>query len=135
MFLLYTIPLSAEAAAWPWAVLALLLGLGVAIAVRGLRAARARADSSEAPESSTEWSRATLSRPAWTIVIVTAYVGLLSLVGFFPATALYLVAHLWFGGVRDWRVFTGVTVVLSGLVYLLFVAQLSVPLPTGLLFG
>lgn len=137
VFLLYTLPMSAEAAAWPWAVLTILAALGAAIAVRGLRAARttsAGQDDDGVPSSS-EWSRATLRRPALTVLIVTIYVALLSVIGFFPATALYLCGHLWFGGVRDWRVYAGVTVVLCGLIYLLFVAQLSVPLPTGLLFG
>lgn len=147
VFLLYTIPLSTAAAAWPRAVLVLLLVLGAAIAVRGVRqAAPAPGDTAPPDEGADtggaaserppgEWSPAVLRRPALTTLIVVGYIALLDVIGFFPATALYLCGHLWFGGVRDLRVYAGVTVAMCGLVYLLFVEELSVPLPTGLLFG
>lgn len=130
-FLGYTLPLSLDAAAWPRVVLLLLMFLGAVLAVRGFRSARpasgARTDG--------EWNRAVLRGPALTLLIVVGYVALVSIVGFFPATALYLCFHLWFSGVRDLRVYAGVTVVFVGLVYLLFVYELQVPLPTGLVFG
>ncbi|PRY02406.1 tripartite tricarboxylate transporter TctB family protein [Allonocardiopsis opalescens] len=144
VFLACTLPLSAAAAAWPRAVLALLLFLGAAITVRAVRAAAAGRPAAEpaaadaVPDeeegASGEWSPAVLRRPALTMLIVIGYVALLDVIGFFPATVLYLVGHLWFGGSRDLRVVAGVTAGLCGLVYLLFVHELSVPLPTGL-FG
>ncbi|GAA3730463.1 hypothetical protein HDA32_005964 [Spinactinospora alkalitolerans] len=143
-FLVYTFELSAQAAAWPRAVLALLAVLGVAIAVRGIRsgsapaagdgAAPARDDDGAAPSEQGEWERGVLRRPALTLGVVVVYVGLLEVIGFLPATALYLLGHLWFGGVRDWRVFAGVVVGLIAFIHLLFAYELNVPLPTGLLF-
>jgi len=75
-----------------------------------------------------------LRRPALALAIVIGYVALLKVIGFLPATALYLLGHLWFNGVRDWRVLAGVVVGVVAFIYLLFVYQLSVPLPAGLLF-
>lgn len=148
-FLAYTLGLSAGAAAWPRAVLLLLLGLAVAITVRAVRTPVARRDGepaaqdaaagTEAPRTDSgggtgEWSRHLLRRPALTLAMVVGYVALLEVVGFLPATVLYLLGHLWFGGVRDWRVLAGVVVGVAAFIQLLFVYQLSVPLPTGLLF-
>ncbi|QBI54979.1 tripartite tricarboxylate transporter TctB family protein [Streptomonospora litoralis] len=159
-FLAYTLGLSAQAAAWPRGVLALLLVLAVAITVRALRspavpgaAATAGTEpgtgtasdtdgSAPAPETATtgsargdgEWSRRVLRGPALTLLVVVAYIALLQVIGFLPATALYLLGHLWFGGVRDWRILAGVVVGVVAFVQLLFVYQLSVPLPAGLLF-
>lgn len=160
-FLAYTLELSAGAAAWPRVVLVLLLILGVAITVRAARARTAAAsvadsadragtetDSADSAESAdaagsaagadaaepAEWSARLLRRPALTLGIVVVYVALLEIIGFLPATALYLLGHLWFGGVRDWRILAGVVVGVVAFIQLLFVHQLSVPLPTGLLF-
>lgn len=132
-FLGYTLPLSSDAATWPRVVLLLLILLGTVLTVRGFRAPASQP--AGGAESDGEWSRAVLRGPALTLLIVLGYAVLVSLVGFFPATALYLCAHLWFSGVRDLRVYAGVTVGFIGLVYLLFVYELQVPLPTGLVFG
>ncbi|GAB3466317.1 hypothetical protein GCM10027570_55450 [Streptomonospora sediminis] len=91
------------------------------------------ADGADAAEPA-EWSARLLRRPALTLGIVVVYVALLEIIGFLPATALYLLGHLWFGGVRDWRILAGVVVGVVAFIQLLFVHQLSVPLPTGLLF-
>ncbi|MUL43799.1 tripartite tricarboxylate transporter TctB family protein [Streptomonospora sp. PA3] len=156
-FLAYTLGLSAQAAAWPRGVLVLLLVLAAAITVRALRSpaappgkrpepvpagggespAQDEAPGTEAPPADGEhgeWSRAVLRRPALTLAVVVGYVALLEIVGFLPATVLYLLGHLWFGGVRDWRILAGVVAGVVAFIQLLFVYQLSVPLPTGLLF-
>jgi putative tricarboxylic transport membrane protein len=128
-FLLYTVPYPLGAAVWPRIVLLLLTVLGSVIAVRGYLRSTGDMD------GDSEWSRAVLRGPALTLLIVVGYVALVSIIGFFPATALYLCAHLWFSGVRDLKVLAGVTVAFVGLVYLLFIYALEVPLPTGLVFG
>ncbi|MBV2365431.1 tripartite tricarboxylate transporter TctB family protein [Streptomonospora nanhaiensis] len=158
VFLAATLGLSAEAAAWPRGVLLALAALGAAIAVRGRRApaqpappaggtdtapsaepdADAVAAAAEArdPEGAGDgdWRPAVLRRPAIALGIIVAYVALLEVAGFLAATGLYLLAHLWFNGVRDWRVFAGVAVGVVAFIHFLFAYELSVPLPAGMLF-
>lgn len=127
---------SGEAAIWPRGVLLLLAALGVLISVKGVRrAAEERRGEGAADEEEEETlTPSLLKTPIALLLVVVIYAALLEIIGFFPSTVLFLGGYLWYGGVRDWRVLGGVVVGLNLFVYLLFVVQLNVPLPAGLLF-
>lgn len=125
-----------EAATWPRGILVLLAALGVLISVKGVRRA---ADDSRGEGTAGEGDEETLTpsllkTPIALLLVVVVYAALLEIIGFFPSTILFLGGYLWYGGVRDWRVLGGVVVGLNLFVYLLFVVQLNVQLPAGLLF-
>lgn len=137
-FVLY--PLTSEfsggAATWPRGVLLLLAALGFLVCVKGWRrAVEERQGQGTADEGEEETiTPSLLKAPMTLLIVVVAYAGLLEIIGFFPSTVLFLGGYLWYGGVRDWRVLAGVVVGLNLFIYLLFIVQLNVPLPAGLLF-
>lgn len=65
--------------------------------------------------------------------IVIAYVALISLLGFFSATVVFMMGYMYFLKMRNWVVMAGVTLVVNLLIYIVFVTQLRVLLPQGLL--
>lgn len=131
-----TFGFSGEAAVWPRAILILLAALSLLVMVQGVgRATRERREGK--PEADGEEETLTpglLKYPLLTLLIVVVYAGLIEIVGFFPSTVLFLVGYLWYGGIRDWKVLGGIVVGLNLFVYLLFILQLNVQLPAGLLF-
>ncbi|WMJ76883.1 MULTISPECIES: tripartite tricarboxylate transporter TctB family protein [unclassified Sedimentibacter] len=66
--------------------------------------------------------------------LIITYIVLMNVTGFFTATALFIIAFMLVNKVRS-VIKIGVTVVaLNIFIYFIFVAQLNVPLPQGLLF-
>ena len=72
------------------------------------------------------------SQGIWGILV--GYVILIHVIGFFPATIIASPAIMLFYGVRKIKSLVLVTVFLTLFVYLLFVLQLRVILPRGILF-
>ena len=68
------------------------------------------------------------------LVILTAYVLLLKIVGFLPMTALLGIITIRYLGYQNWRNNIVVTVFVTLLAYIIFSLLLKVPLPMGLLF-
>lgn len=69
----------------------------------------------------------------WTFLSLLAYVGLIALIGFLWATALYLLGFPILMGYRRWRVLLIVTVVMTLLVEFSFNRFLHIPLPEGMI--
>jgi hypothetical protein len=125
-----------EAATWPRGILLLLAGFGILISMKGVRRAGAEREGQETADEGEEetLTPSLLKTPMALLLVVVVYAALLEVIGFFPSTILFLASYLWYGGVRDWRVLGGVVIGLNVFVYLLFVVQLNVQLPAGLLF-
>lgn len=125
-----------EAATWPRGILLLLAALGILISVKGARRVTGQRERQKSVDTGEEekLTPSLLKTPMAVLLAVVVYAGLLEIVGFFPSTVLFLGGYLWCGGVRDWRVLGGVVIGLNLFVYLLFVVQLNVQLPAGLLF-
>lgn len=70
----------------------------------------------------------------WTTLLCLAYVGLVEVVGFFIATALFMTVFMAMLGLRKPVVYIAAIVGVNLGLYLLFVWQLKVPMPVGLLF-
>lgn len=67
------------------------------------------------------------------IAFLIAYVYVMPRLGFFTATAIYLVVHMTFLGVRPWYYIALVPAGVLAVLYTLFVLVLGVPLPRGVL--
>lgn len=127
---------AAGSALWPRIILGLLFFLSVLIVYKGIQKTK-MARKGETVEGEQEEERLNLQllkSPIGTILIVVVYVALLAIIGFFPATILFLVGYLWYGGVRSWVTYALVIVGVNLLIYVLFVWQLNVRLPQGLFF-
>lgn len=120
-------------ALWPRLVLGLLMSLATLVAVRGLRKAGSDGQTQEG-----EGARLTarlVASPLLVVALTTTYLVLVTLAGFFPATIAFLAAYLWYAQVRNWIIYVTVLGGVSSFIYLLFVLQLNVQLPTGLVFS
>jgi hypothetical protein len=72
---------------------------------------------------------------AITIALCIAYAASWTLIGFFPATFLYVLAQLWLLRQRYWGFLFGVPAVVTLVVYVVFYRLLALPFPPGLWFG
>ena len=70
-----------------------------------------------------------------TIALCIAYAASWTLIGFFPATFLYVAAQLWLLRQRHWAYLLGVPVVVTLLVYVVFAVLLALPFPAGVWVG
>lgn len=76
-----------------------------------------------------------LKSPLITFLIIIIYGLLISMIGFFPATTLFLTAYLWSQKIRDWKAYLFMLVGFNLFIYVVFVLQLNVPLPSGSFFN
>ena len=70
-----------------------------------------------------------------TIALCIAYVASWTLIGFFPATFLYVAAQLWLLRQRYWAILLGIPATVTLLVYVVFARLLTLPFPGGIWFG
>ena len=129
----FSFEFTGDAAWWPRAMLGLLFALGLVLTVRATR--HTAAGDREGDEEGAPLSTVVATAPMLTLIGVAAYVGLLEVIGFFPSTILFLLGFLWFSGVRNVISMLALVLVLNAFIYFLFVAQLDVQLPFGMLFG
>jgi hypothetical protein len=66
-----------------------------------------------------------------TIALCLAYAASWTLVGFFPATFVYVAAQLWLLRQRHWMFLLGVPAAVTVLVYVVFAVLLTLPFPGG----
>jgi hypothetical protein len=70
-----------------------------------------------------------------TIALCIGYVASWTLIGFFPATFLYVTVQLWLLRQRYWGILFGVPAAVMLLVYVVFAKLLTLPFPGGVWFG
>ncbi len=127
------------AAQFPTIILTLFSIFGLVITIGGVGKTRA-ANSKQAEEPKIADSReevlsfSKIKMPFVSILIVAAYVILLSVLGFFVATSIFIIGFMMFYRVRSWKKIFLTVFCIDLFVYLLFIIQLNVPLPKGLLF-
>ena len=67
--------------------------------------------------------------------MIVAYTVLIVIIGFFPATIIFCPVIMIYYGVRSIKYLVLVTIIQALFIYLLFVVQLRVFMPYGILFG
>ncbi len=70
-----------------------------------------------------------------TIALCIAYTASWTLIGFLPATFLYVAAQLWLLRQRHWYYLIGVPAAVTLLVHVVFGVLLTLPFPAGMWFG
>ena len=78
-------------------------------------------------------NRVLLKRMGGSIVLVTAYMSLISIVGYLLLTPIFLFAFISLLGNRNWIMIILVSLLLTSLVYFFFWILLYIPLPEGIL--
>ena len=124
----------AAAAMWPRLVLAVLALLAAWVVYRGVSKTRAmRRDEEVKFEGEAERLNFQCIRsPLVTFAGVVAYFFAITIIGFYPATVLFLAVFMWYGGIKDWKAYILTVVGVNVFIYLLFTEQLNVRLPPGL---
>lgn len=116
--------LLAEASLWPKMVLILLIILSVLLVLRGIR----KNDLCDF-ENSFFVSVREMSAPMIALIMMAIYVTVMSYVGFFLSTAIFLPFAMYILQQRSWKVILGTTLGLEIFVYFLFVMQLNLRMP------
>ena len=131
-------PLGAKA--FPQVIIISVLVLTVVMIARSFLPARKTAKSETEPsvgQGDEEQERSASTRlktqPAVVLAAMIAYVALINVLGFFVTSILFVPGLIYYMGLRSWRAVLLPSVVLLVFVYVLFVTQLRVPLPTGIL--
>lgn len=137
---IYSLNLPDRAGAWPlwiWGLLILLSLILLAVSCRGFLGARGAPESQAAEDEGTADHlsvRAKLQRVGANVALIVLYgVGVLE-IGFYLSTALYLMGHMLYLGVRPLWLTGAVTVGLLAFFFLAFEYALGVLVPRGSLF-
>ncbi|MFG6114800.1 tripartite tricarboxylate transporter TctB family protein [Halobacillus sp. MO56] len=131
-----TLGLIEEAARYPQGLLVLFTLFGIFIILKGIKKTKLLREGEELKYDGDEapLNMKLLKSPLITLAIVVVYVWLLSFIGFFPATILFMASYLGYMQVRSWKAYAFTIVGLNLFIYLVFVMQLNVQLPAGIFF-
>jgi len=80
-------------------------------------------------------NRSAVGKAHIAFAIIIAYVILIVVVGFFPATVVFCPAIMLYYGLRKIKILILVTVIQALFIYFIFEVQLRIPLPAGIIFG
>ena len=112
-----------------------LLGvLGLLLVVSTIRQRGEREPRTATPGAGAEGMSTSL-RPFLLLLLLGAYAGLQSMVGFPIATLLAFAALAWLFGERRWPYLLAIAIGMTLSTYVIFVELLSIPVPAGALFG
>jgi putative tricarboxylic transport membrane protein len=131
-----TFSLIEEAALFPRALLLLFAAFSAFILIGGIKKTKAQKNGEKVVYEGDEAPMDTnnLKSPLLTLLIVGVYVIVMTFIGFFPATILFMAGFLAFMKVKNWKVYVFTITGLNLFIYLVFILQLNVQLPVGLFF-
>lgn len=124
-----------RAALFPNLILGLFIFFAILLLINGVRKMALQKRDLDVPAADEE-ERLTISMikmPILILVVVTAYVFLINVLGFFVSTALFMVGILYMLQLRSLKMYLLTIIFTLLFIYLLFVKLLHVFLPTGLL--
>ena len=87
------------------------------------------AESGDAPITGHE-----LRQPMTGLIGIVAYIAAISLIGFFVSTGLFLLTYMWCLKIRSIPMLLISTLAVEVFIYVLFVMQLKLTMPAGILF-
>jgi len=119
-----------EAATFPFILILLLIIFSIMIIVNSYK----REGFEDHGDDEERLSASLLKAPLITIAGIFLYCLLITLIGFFPSTVIFLVGYLYINNYRSIKVITITVISLIVFIYVLFVYQLNVRLPVGILF-
>jgi len=129
----------AGAAQFPRIILMLFAGFGAFILFQGFKKTKklnefGEKNETDLQEIDEQLNFKKLQMPMAAFLIVIAYVIIMGFLGFFVGTSLFVVGFMLFYKIRSWKTIVLCTAGINLFIYFLFVIQLNVPLPQGLLF-
>lgn len=103
--------------------------LGIAIFISGLRKGKKQQE-----ENNEEKLKVLeLKLPMFSLLVIVIYIALLNVLGFFVSTTLFIIGFMIFYQMKSIKVIAMTVIIVNLFIYLLFVYQLNVQLPKGLL--
>jgi hypothetical protein len=133
VLLLRTGSMPAGAAQFPKVILACFIGFGLWIAYKGVVKTRLLKNDRGDQVKDKPLDLTQLKRPFLTLAGVIMYVAAIKLAGFFVASTAFVLVFMWFSGIRSIKKMLLITLGMDIFLYLLFVIQLKVQLPSGML--
>ena len=129
-----TFNLIEEAALFPRILLMLFALFGILILLSGIKKTKALKEGATIAYEGDEapLNQGVLKSPLMTLLIVAGYVLLMTIIGFFPSTILFMAVFLAYMKVKNWKIFVITIASLNLFIYLVFVLQLNVQLPAGI---
>jgi putative tricarboxylic transport membrane protein len=125
---------SKQAAVYPKSIIVLMGILSIFICLNGLRKTKNRpTDGYNYEGEESELNFAVLKYPFIVLAFVIGYIMIMDIIGFFTSTAFLTAGLLWFMGIKKWQTFVYTILGITIFIYVLFVLQLNVRLPLGIL--
>ncbi|QOY38257.1 tripartite tricarboxylate transporter TctB family protein [Anaerobacillus isosaccharinicus] len=131
IFYLKTGTMPSGAATFPKVILTTFGLFGIGIALFGLKKSKYK---NEGVIDEDELDIPTIKLPMFSLSIVIGYVILMTLLGFFVSTSIFVIGFMIFYKIKSIIAISLTVVSLNLFIYLLFVYQLNVRLPQGILF-
>jgi hypothetical protein len=119
---------------FPKIILTIFAFFGVLVFIQGVRKSKVYNSENAKKMEEEIFSFLKIKTPMAALLIVLVYVALLKILGFFSATSLFIIAFMYFYQVRSIKKIILTLIGVNVFVYLLFVLQLNVAFPKGLLF-
>lgn len=124
--------LISEAAIFPIVLIVLLAIFALAILLKGV--GRDAESYGEHGDDEEKLNVEMLKSPLIVFAGIFLYCLLITMIGFFISTTIFLVLYLYLNHYRSWVKVVATVLVVNLFIYLLFVQQLNVRLPAGLMF-
>lgn len=131
--LLRTSNMPAGAAQFPKVILSCFIVFGLWITYKGIMKTMLIRNGKEEQVKDKPLDLQLMIRPMMCLTGVVAYVAVIKILGFFVASTAFTLLFMWLYGMRSLKKMTLVTLGMDVFLYLLFVVQLKVQLPEGIL--
>lgn len=119
-----------EAAIFPYILMAVLLILTLSILKTGIK----RDDYGAHGDDEEELTVDRLKSPMFVFFLIFVYCVLITIIGFFPSTIIFVFVYLFLNNVKSIKLIGGTLIGVVLFIYWLFVVQLNVRLPTGIFY-
>ena len=121
--------LPADSAIFPRLVVGIMIFLSVLMIISSIRVGKHEDTNTESTEKKIDYKDILKA-----ILLILTYIILITKLGFFTSTTLFIASFMICFGERSVKKILSAVVILNFFIYLIFVTQLNVPLPQGLIF-
>lgn len=130
-FIYLSMDLILEARLFPLIFLILLVAFSILLIIKGLR----QKEFKPIDDDEEKISVSLLKKPIVIYIGILIYCLLIPLIGFFPSTIIFMITFIYINKYKNHKVALLTTLITMLSVYFVFVYQLNVNLPSGILFG
>jgi uncharacterized protein with PQ loop repeat len=130
--LIKALPMPENAAQFPELMIVILIAFSLWITYQGIKKTQLINSGKAKKDDTISFEKTKM--PLISFVIVVIYTMLIEVLGFFASTTLFVAAFMYFYKIKDLKKIIITLVGLNAFIYFLFVIQLNVPLPKGIIF-